>query len=387
MSDEFTYDPWGDDNTGASNNAWQPSNEPLDEASATSTSSEPARPRGNRQAVAELPLAIRNQLNPHWSAWTLLSPEEARYLRANERTRFFTLNRRGRWEATQGRITGSNARWVCVQKVPSNPSRTARSGGGHSAAAASAGERNTATHEEAEAIQTYQPEGTRTDHDLHLSYLDDQGEPVPDIQYTVTLLDQEYQGRLNEQGEATLYNLPAGEASIQYEADHSRLPQLRQNLATLLDNIINERSDRKQMMDDLLAESGFVEQGLILTGAFMTSLWDSAVDLKNSAVDIVTGTADTVASASSALYKNLADGYSLDELEDDFAYVVTEAGHTLVQAQKAYTVLKWLVTDDETWDLLVNFPKRFFDSMSTVEKVEALGALAFPVRHRARRRH
>ncbi|WP_127560038.1 DUF6531 domain-containing protein [Saccharospirillum alexandrii] len=377
MSDEFSYDPWGDNTPGASNNAWQQSNDPLNEASASGTSSEPVRPRGNRQAVADLPPAIRNQLNPHWSAWTLLSPEEARYLTANERTRFFTLNRRGRWEATRGRVAGTTERWVCLEKVPSNPNRTARSGSGSTAAPA--GDRPSANQQEAEAIQTYQPEGTRTDHDLHLSYLDDQGEPVADIQYTVTLQNQEYRGRLNEQGEATLYNLPAGEATILYQADHSRLPQLRRELATLLDNIINERSDRKQIMDDLLAESNYLEQGLILTGAFMVSLWDSTKDLASTTVDIVTGTADTLASASSALYSKLADGYSLEELEDDFAYVVTEAGHAMDQAQKAYTVLKWLATDEETWDLLVSFPKRFFESMSTVEKVEALGALAFDI--------
>ncbi|GGX68918.1 DUF6531 domain-containing protein [Saccharospirillum salsuginis] len=326
---------------------------------------------------------IRNRLDPHWSTWTLLSEDEARYLAANEHRRFFTRNRRGEWQETRGRVVGSTDPWVCLERVSTDSSRKVRSSGGTATARSTAEEagRDAMTPEEAEAVRQYQEqrEGTRTDHTLRLEYLDDQGEPVPDIRYTVSLNGTDYTGRLNDNGRATLSNLPAGEASIVYEADQSRLPELRQELKSLLDNIIDERSDRKDMMNDLLAESGYVEQGLILTGAFMVSFWDSAKELASDTADLVTGAADGLTAASAALYEKLADGYSLDELEDDFAYVVSEAGHAWDQAEKAYTVLKWLATDDETWSMLVDFPKRFFDSMSTVEKVEALGALAFDI--------
>ncbi|GGX64947.1 DUF6883 domain-containing protein [Saccharospirillum salsuginis] len=381
MSDDFTTNPRGDDDKTSARYHHRPTSiGTMGNSSPTDRSSEQKNTRGDRAAVADLPRAIRNRLDPHWSDWTLLSEDEARYLVATDHCRFFTLNQRGRWEEIRGRIIGSTDPWVCLERASTNPNKRTRSdGGGSSRSDRGADGYDTPSAEDRAALADYQPEGTRTDHDLRLRYLDDQGEPVPDIKYTVRLQSQEYTGRLDDNGEAVLHYLPAGEAKIHYEADHSRLPQLRQDLKTLLDNIIDERSDRKAMLDDLLAESDFVEQGLILTGAFMVSLWDSAVDLKNTAVDAIVGTADGVAAASAALYEKLADGYSLDELEDDFAYVVTEAGHAIDQAQKAYTVLKWLATDDETWALLVGFPKRFFNSMSTVEKVEALGSLAFDI--------
>ena len=375
-------DPWGGDSDVGTSDPWNRpfSTQPIDSTNTNDESNTAAR--GDRQAVADLHASIRNRLDPHWSTWTLLGENEARHLVANEHRRFFTLNRRGQWEETRGRIVGSTNSWVCLERVSSDPSRKVRSSGG-AASRSSAEEagRDTMTPEEEEAVRQAQQqrEANRTDRTLHLEYLDDQGEPVPDIRYTVSLNGTEHTGRLNDNGQATLENLPAGEASILYEADQSRLPELRQELKSLLDNIIRERSDRKDMMNDLLAESGYVEQGLILTGAFMVSLWDSARELASDTADLVTGAADGITAASAALYDKLADGYSLDELEGDFAYVVTEAGHAWDQAEKAYTVLKWLATDDETWSMLVDFPKRFFDSMSTVEKVEALGALAFDI--------
>ncbi|GGX41020.1 DUF6531 domain-containing protein [Saccharospirillum salsuginis] len=337
--------------------------------------------RGDREAVGRLPVSLRNRLLPHWRDWALLSAEEARYVVADERHRFFALNRRGEWEATRGPVVGSS-RWICLERVDASVrSSSVRAGGagrpGAAQAAASVSEEM--PPEVAESLNRYQPEGTRTEHSLTLEYLDDQGEPVPDIRYTLTVAGDTRTGRLNESGRATEQYLPAGDASVTYEADHTRLPQLRDELRTLLDSIINERMDRKDRLDDLLAESDFVEQGLILTGAVMVSIWDSARDLVSSTADAITGAATGLTAASSALYEKLADGYSLSELEEDFAYVAQEAGHAWDQAQRAYTVLSWLATDEDTWSLLVDFPKRFFDSMSTVEKAEALGALAFDI--------
>lgn len=368
--------------------AWHPES-PLDsdhasagaEAPLTETDESAAPPRGDRDAVGRLPVSLRNRLLPHWRDWTLLSTEEARHLVADERHRFYTLNRRGEWEATRGPVVGSS-RWICLERLGASNRSSSNSGGsagrpGSAQAAAQVADQMSS--DEAEAVNQYQPEGTRTDHSLTLEYLDDQGEPVPDIRYTLSLPGDKRSGRLDESGQATEHYLPAGEASVVYEADPSRLPQLRDELRTLLDNIIDERMDRKDRLDDLLAESDFVERGLILTGAVFTSIWDSAKELVSGTADAISGAATGLTAASSALYEKIADGYSLDELESDFAYVAQEAGHTWDQAQRAYTVLTWLATDEETWSLLVDFPKRFFDSMSTVEKAEALGALAFDI--------
>lgn len=161
--------------------------------------------------------------------------------------------------------------------------------------------------DEASAVLQYRESpGYATDRTLKLRYLDDQGEPVPDIRYTVTHLGQTYKGIMDEDGEAAIEFLAPGEATVVYEADHSKLPELREAFKTSIDAMIDERSDRKQMLDDLLNESGFIEKRLILTGAFMTAVWDTGVDIKDTAVDLVTSAADGLSQASAALYHKLA---------------------------------------------------------------------------------
>jgi len=375
-------DPWGGDGDVHTSDPWNrpfPSH-PINSNDSTNDST--TKTRGDRGAVASLSAEIRNRLEPHWSSWTLLSEDEARYAIANDHRRFFTLNRRGQWEETRGRVVGSTDPWVCLERISTDPSRKVRSSGGAAARSRvdEAG-RDTMTPEEEEAVRQAQQqrEINRTDRTLHLEYLDDQGEPVPDIRYTVSLNGTDYTGRLNDNGRATLENLPAGEATILYEADHSRLPQLRQELKDTLDAMIDERMDRKQRMDELLGEYNLGQQGLILIGGVCQGLLDSGQELWEGTVDLVTGAADGLAKAGAALYEKIEDGYSIDELKDDFTYVATEAGHTLEQAQQAITVMKWLMTDEQTWSMLVDFPGRFIGTMSTAEKAYLIGALLFDI--------
>ncbi|MCH8531599.1 MAG: DUF6531 domain-containing protein [Saccharospirillum sp.] len=356
-----------DQNTSAS---YHPPEPPSSSAEAsTDDAAEHPTPRGDRAAVERLPRSIRNRLNPHWRTWTLLSEDECRHLRSNERVQFFRRNASGHWERSQRPGTSSD-RWLCLERV------------GNSVSGAAATSSAPAARATAEVIQqavsspAYAPiEPTRTDRTLVLEYLDDQGEPLPDVRYTVRLNGSTYSGRLEDDGTTTLTNLPEGEAEIVYEADDSQLPLLRQQLSDAINGFIEERNEDKARLDALFAEYNAVERGLILTGAVMVSIFEGGRDTASALWEAATGSARMAG----RFYERLQQGYNLDDLRDDFATLAEAAGHLTSQAEQAFTVLHWLATDAETWSLLVNLPQHYFASMSTVQKAEVLGRVAFDI--------
>src|SRR5690606_5710120 len=119
MSDDFTENPWEDKNdTKTRDNHFHSSHDTSRTERETSTEE---KTRGNRAAVANLPYAVRRTLDPHWSDWTLLSENESRHLVASDHCRFYTLNKRGRWEESYGRVVGSTAPWLCLERIPTDP--------------------------------------------------------------------------------------------------------------------------------------------------------------------------------------------------------------------------------------------------------------------------
>ena len=337
----------------------------------TDDAAEPRTPRGDRAAVERLPRSIRRRLNPHWRAWTLLSEDECRQLRSNERVQFFRRNTNGHWERSQ-RAGSASDPWICLERLPT---------GKEAGAASSSGAGTSAPPVAATALQpparidAAPTEQTRTDRTLVLEYLDDQGEPLPDVRYTVRLNGTTHSGRLDDDGTATLTNLPEGEAEIVYEADDSQLPMLRQQLSAAINGFIEERNEDKALLDALFAEYNPVQRGLILTGAVMVNLYEGGRDTASALWGAATGSTRLA----SRFYNRLREGYNLDDLKEDFSALADAAGHMVGEAEQAFTVMHWLATDAETWSLLVNLPQRYFASMSTVQKAEVLGRVAFDI--------
>ncbi|MBV1919420.1 MAG: type VI secretion system tip protein VgrG, partial [Pseudomonadales bacterium] len=216
---------------------------------------------------------------------------------------------------------------------------------------------------------------------LQLLWDDKHKTPVKNQPYTLYLADGSFRkGILDTKGQAFEENLPKGTVKVEYtteDAEVAKLKQLKAQFGTALKNIIavtQHDTDMQQMVADDMSPQ---EMNLVILGAAFMGTWDFASDM-----------ASFVAMVSKALYKT--EMAYLDLLLDIQTGNIREVQRKYEVAQAAgaasYEVagdvaeaINLLMRDEETWDLLTDFPGDYWDALSAVDATRQLAPLVIDI--------
>ncbi|ADZ92709.1 RHS repeat-associated core domain-containing protein [Marinomonas mediterranea] len=358
--------------------------EPLNEHSGVQSSTF----SGNKDAVGRLPAQAKRLLSGHWSDWGELSKNEAGEWQNTSSDVFLCLaqNRKGEWYRVRRPFSSRNPDekrvfllkdCALTRKDTSHQSASFSSGTAASASTlvSSASQQSTDSyHHQAAEHVTYT---------LNLAYEDPDGLPISQLEYVIKREDEgrhtEIKGQLDASAKAQELLDEPGRYSVTFSQNERELQQLRTTFKKALADTIRDNQARKNEMDAKLNEMGFWEEGYVLSKAFANAFVDQAVDITDTVIEGVSTMASGAEKLASGLYEKLADGYSLEELKGDYAYVCDEFNETLEQAEKLYQVLEVLASDPEVWQALIQFPTDWFGSLPTEEKAEFFGAAAFDI--------
>ncbi|MCW8932602.1 MAG: DUF6531 domain-containing protein [Gammaproteobacteria bacterium] len=220
-------------------------------------------------------------------------------------------------------------------------------------------------------------------HYIELAYFYDDIDKTPAayVPYTLKFADNSTRnGTLDESGYALEDLVPVGPVSVQYgdsSADETQAEQLRQEFKQSLDQFIAQMERDKKFQDMVWEELAWWEKGLVKTGAFMEGVGDGASSLANLAGEI--GSFLVQAGVEYAdLIHCLATG-DYNELERKMKAAREQGENVYEKASEASENLILLLSDEEIRQLLLNFPERYWDSLSEVEATRMAGGAAFEI--------
>jgi hypothetical protein len=214
---------------------------------------------------------------------------------------------------------------------------------------------------------------------LHYKYTD--GQPIEDIPYVVNHAGDVYEGNLAS-GSATIPDVVKGSYSVEYKAvDDAAIVALRAELKTNLQGMISEVKVQAKYQEDLIDKEGYVTQGLIYTGAFMTGLYEGGASIVSALVEVVDSGADFVFDVGAACWRILgcvATG-DLGGLRSEFENIAANSGEAFDKIKNCFKTLYIIAMDPESRGMVAGFPKDYFDAHSSVEKTRLVGTLAFEI--------
>ncbi len=334
----------------------------------------------NKEAVRKLPDSVKSQLRGSLSDWAILDNTQAKHFRSGEGIQFFEQD--GQRYRKASRPTANSSTTLCcvttgwVQRQ--NQARQKQTGSAFTSASQAQIERH--QPEIAPPKQTVagatSAEPSQTNHNLHLSILNPDGNPMPDARYEVQIEGQTFTGKISVEGETDVTFLPAGEATVTILPKDDELPALRQQVKAGLDGLVAEAMERKIMLDDLLFQDGFGNGALIIGVIWAKAVFDRGVDLTKDTIEMVKGVPDAVSSAKSALYQAMQDA-DHDGIRDGYAFLVNAAGEAKADIERLAAVTSALIDDTEFWSMISAFPARYYDSMSAEDQAKLFGAASF----------
>jgi len=346
-----------------------------------------AKPPVNKIHVRQLDSAVLSALKGHKDTWGVLANDAARDLRSGNGVQFFEKQNK-HYKAVHKPSVG-NKDWLCLvndEWVESHyPSQTdTQPSVMHLLSEAAALERAES------GADLDDPDANRSNDDafigtpiyanreLSLSLTNPDGQPMPDGQYQVEINGQTFAGKLNDQGEALVEQLPEGDATITFEPNEAKLASIRSEIKQQFDGIIDQTIDRKVMLDDLLFENGFFEGYLILGCIFTKSVFDRGVSLGKDTLDAITDAPSALNSAKALIYQAMTE---LDEekIKEGFEYLINTAGELKSDVEQVYAVMQLLMSDTEFWRLLMDFIDSYISELSAEDKIKFFGAAVFDI--------
>ncbi|TDO98871.1 RHS repeat-associated core domain-containing protein [Marinomonas balearica] len=341
---------------------------------------------GDKEVVSRLPSQAKRLLSGHWSDWGEVSKHTSSEWQHASSDVFLCLaqTRRGQWYRVRRPFSSRNPDekrifvvkdCALTRKDASHQTGSIASGTASAALVPSVNQQSSESHGH-----------NVVDHvtfTLNLAYEDPDGQVIPQLDYVVKREDEgrqiEIKGQLDSSAQAQELLDEPGRYSVTFAQNERELQKLKACFKKALSDTIRDNQTRKNEMDAKLNEMGFWEEGYVLSRAFANAFVDQAVDISDAVIEGISTVASGAEKLASDLYEKLADGYSLDELKGDYAYVCDEFNETLDQAEKLYQVLEVLASDPEVWQALIQFPKDWFGSLPTEEKAEFFGAAAFDI--------
>ncbi|VAW56207.1 hypothetical protein MNBD_GAMMA07-2447 [hydrothermal vent metagenome] len=201
------------------------------------------------------------------------------------------------------------------------------------------------------------------------------------VAYVATFSDGSQQaGTLDNKGFARIDGIPEGQVDVVFgdpEAE-KQLATARTELNTYLKGVVAETQARAKPLDAELNKLNALQQGVVLTGALLTGLYDEALDVAAAAKQIAETGIDMFNEIDEARQKALiiiTQG-DMDAVKQALEDLAAYGEETLDTLQQVYDTLQLLYTDDEIKNLLIDFPGRYFSAMPAVEKARAASGLA-----------
>ncbi|WP_097459414.1 RHS repeat-associated core domain-containing protein [Mangrovitalea sediminis] len=211
-------------------------------------------------------------------------------------------------------------------------------------------------------------------HDLHLEYHWHDQTPVSGLPYKVVTGGQTYTGTLDSQGKAHLTRLKLGKAQVTFgDPDVNRkINEATAKLQTALDGMVSETRARAKTMDAQLAQSGWLMEGVILTGAVFDGLYQSG----KSGVETMVDLAGAQWHAEARAVELMTHG-DMAQLKAALEHAAAQGSAALDALQRGFKTLQVLATDPRVYRLLADFPERYFQAMPLADKAHMLGSVAF----------
>jgi len=220
---------------------------------------------------------------------------------------------------------------------------------------------------------------------LELSYFDNQGNPVEDIEFEVIdNTGSKYLGQL-QSGIATLDNLPIGQYEINYlgtsSTEENKLVELRNTFKKHLANMLVEIREKAAQQDALFEQESLFTQWCIQTGAAMTGVYQGGKSLVTGIADLVTLAIDVNIQVYSACFDviNSISRGDQQALKLQLETILANSEKTASSLTEAFELLVTIMEDEETRDALANFPEQYFNAHSFVDKHRIGGIFLFEI--------
>lgn len=201
------------------------------------------------------------------------------------------------------------------------------------------------------------------------------------VPYVATFSDgTQQEGTLDSKGFARIDGIPEGKVDVVFgdpEAE-KQLDAARNELDGFLTGIVDETKVRGEKLDAELDKLSALDQGMVLTDAFFTGLYDEAVDIVDAAKMIAETGVEIFADIDEArreAYNIIATG-NIDAAKEKLEELVSYGEEALDSVQETYNTLQLLYTDEPIKTMLTDFPGNYFSAMPAVEKAGAASGLA-----------
>jgi len=249
-------------------------------------------------------------------------------------------------------------------------------------------------------------------HWVQVEYKYANGKPVKGSFLATDSEGMTWAGKLNDQGQACLSNLPPGSVEFELVSDdlEEELKQTRTNIKTVLDSIVAEQKAEAAKHEKELAQQNALQQAGSHYWAYTKGFWNGAVGLVTFAKDVVVKTAEvaqylsplerlnnllhagyksyydgtlTSAQWKQSLAKNLQD----EEIKDIARILGIDAKHLSSEGlqrlkelfAEAYEITAFIADDKESLDMLTQFGKDYAGAQSSIEWAEFAGGGVFEI--------
>lgn len=220
-------------------------------------------------------------------------------------------------------------------------------------------------------------------HYIELAYFYDDIDKTPAacVPYTLNFADNSTRsGTLDEKGYALEDLVPVGPVTVQYgysSGDEAQAKQLRQQFKQSLDQFIAQMEQDKKFQHMVWEELAWWEKGLVKTGAFMEGVGDGASSLAQMAGEVGSFLAKAGVEYADLIHCLATGDYNA--LEDKMKVAREQGENVYEEAGEASENLILLLSDEQIRQLLLDFPERYWDSLSSLEATRMAGGAAFEI--------
>ncbi|MCG8314063.1 MAG: DUF6531 domain-containing protein [Pseudomonadales bacterium] len=179
-------------------------------------------------------------------------------------------------------------------------------------------------------------------------------------------------GRLKKEGlQASTYDLeliPQEDVVARQEAE-----QLRKEFIESLNAIVINTQNMTHIEESMLDQMHWAESGLVYTGAFLQGAWDTVYGFG----EFIAMVGSTLASANQAyleLWQDIVTG-NFNAIEEKIKNNNEAAQRFFSDSKENFEKLILLVSDREVRQALYDFPRQYWDALSSVEKTRVLASL------------
>jgi len=356
----------------------------IDEFAASLLKKDPL-PRGSPIHVNEVNPDVLRELKPHYSDWRFLNKSNAKNLKPNNRLKFFVKDGNHWRDVSDGQQASRSNEWQAFVK----PLYVQKSSGGSGASRSAVASANTmpSYFEPISLIETPEALDTQT-HWVEFNIFDEDGQPVEqELDYLVRFDDgAEIRSKLKE-GTDYLTGVPFMPFTIDVlpgDELNEKLAVLRTKLRAELDTSIAQVKADTAIHEKDWAKIGNVEAGFIYLGSGLTGAGEWIVDTVKGVTELATGivNANITTYAWTGKYINhrvnafssyaIGDVEGLKQSSQSIETMHKELGEDVSEIGEHAETLALLAWDDETRNMLVDFPGDYFAELSGVEQTRAV---------------